>query len=319
MAVVTVQKVESSSDDGDVSYSRPSESHLEPLIFPPKREHTHTFILLHGRGGAGNSFGPEFLVAETSCGKPLQELLPGMKFVFPTAKRRRMARSNRCTINQWFDLFSLDDTCFRNELQVEGLRESSSFIHKIIQDEMELIPCSNIIIGGLSQGCATALYVLLTFQPPPPRNMEESISLGAMIGMSGWLPFCKAIIEVAENLSLPVGQGDIFALDGVAGSESNPRKEIQALNFLRDNIDLPPLAISCPAALKTPVFLGHGTADEKVKIDHGQDAAAALEMLRMDVTWVAYQDFYHWYKEPDEIDDIVAFLRKKLGFESNYV
>ena len=71
------------------------------------------------------------------------------------------------------------------------------------------------------------------------------------------------------------------------------------------------------SCLKTPVFLGHGTADEKVKVDHGKDAATALERLGMDVTWVAYQDFYHWYKEPDEIDDTVTFFRDKMSLESN--
>ena len=185
MAAATITKVESSSDDGDFKDLRSSESHLEPLIFHPKQQHTHTFILLHGRGDTGKSFGQEFLVAEASCGKSLQDLFPGMKFIFPTAKRRRMARSNRCPINQWFDIVSLDDTCFRNDLQIEGLRESSTFIHEIIQGEMESIPCGNIIIGGLSQGCATALYALLTFEPPLPCNMEKPSSLGAMVGMSG--------------------------------------------------------------------------------------------------------------------------------------
>lgn len=33
----------------------------------------------------------------------------------------------------------------------------------------------------------------------------------------------------------------------------------------------------------------------------------------MDVTWKAYEEFGHWYKVPDVIDDAVRFL-KKVGF-----
>lgn len=33
----------------------------------------------------------------------------------------------------------------------------------------------------------------------------------------------------------------------------------------------------------------------------------------MDVTWRAYSGFGHWYKVPDEIDDVVSFLKDKLG------
>jgi hypothetical protein len=31
----------------------------------------------------------------------------------------------------------------------------------------------------------------------------------------------------------------------------------------------------------------------------------------MDVTWKIYESFGHWYKVPDEIDDILNFLREK--------
>ena len=33
----------------------------------------------------------------------------------------------------------------------------------------------------------------------------------------------------------------------------------------------------------------------------------------MDVTWKTYDGFGHWYKVPDQIDDMVDFLQKKVG------
>lgn len=171
--------------DGDLGLSRPPADHPELLVYLPKGPHTHTFLILHGREGSAQGFGPQFMLAEHSSGKSLRDLLPGMKFIFPTAKRRRMAAQNRCIIHQWFDIVSLKDTSRREDVQVEGLRESTASIHRIIKKEMQYVPGSSIILGGLSQGCATALYPLLTFEVSQSENSETRTPIGAMVGISG--------------------------------------------------------------------------------------------------------------------------------------
>lgn len=75
---------------------------------------------------------------------------------------------------------------------------------------------------------------------------------------------------------------------------------------------MPPLSAFEPLALSTPVFLGHGTADDRVHVSLGKEAASTLGCLGNVVTCIAYHDFYHWFKEPDEIDDIIAFLQEKM-------
>ena len=63
------------------------------------------------------------------------------------------------------------------------------------------------------------------------------------------MPFCKAVLEVASTSSLLEDHGNPLALDNAAvRSEVNPGKETDTLNFLRDNIDLHRLEVSCPAA-----------------------------------------------------------------------
>lgn len=58
--------------------------------------------------------------------------------------------------------------------------------------------------------------------------------------------------------------------------------------------------------LKTPVSLGHGSADPKVSVDLGRRMASILsDGFGMDVTWKSYEEFGHWYKVSDEIDDAV--------------
>jgi predicted esterase len=63
----------------------------------------------------------------------------------------------------------------------------------------------------------------------------------------------------------------------------------------------------------TPYFLGHGTADEKVSVRLGLQSRDTLLQLGQDVTWKQYDGWGHWYKAPDELDDIACFLREKVG------
>lgn len=64
---------------------------------------------------------------------------------------------------------------------------------------------------------------------------------------------------------------------------------------------------------ETPVFLGHGTAEEKVNVKLGKPARDTLLMLGFSVEWFPYEGFVHWWKTPDEIDDVVSFLYRKIG------
>ena len=113
-----------------------------------------------------------------------------------------------------------------------------------------------------------------------------------------------------------LGEDDPFARDeDIAGTTRS--KEIQALDCLRDNMDLPCLRTQSPSCVRTPVFLGHGSADDRVHARLGEEAGATLAALGIGVTLQIYQGSGHWYKEPDEIDDIVDFLAKEVGIVSS--
>jgi hypothetical protein len=185
----------------------------EPLIVPSSQIHTHSAILLHGRGSNATRFGLELLKSRTSSGKTLQELFPSVKFIFPTASRRRSTILKRVPINQWFDNYSLEDPTERQDLQYEGLRETTEFIGRIVLEEAATLTggVGNVILGGLSQGCATALIASLSFiwtgsglesstaSIKSTGSADASIkSLGGFIGMSGWLPFAQDIISATE-------------------------------------------------------------------------------------------------------------------------
>ena len=280
----------------------------DPLVISPSIEHSHTFIILHGRGSNASRFGLKFLESAVTSGKNLQQLYPGMKFIFPTAKKRRSAIFKRTPINQWFDNWSLDDPSEREELQVDGVRETGLFIHGLLRAEAETVPLKNILIGGLSQGCAMALHVLLSFT----STLGEFEALGGFIGMSGWLPLRNSLEEI-------IHPDDNDADDDPFSHRSDDGQDgqsiaVRVINSVRDNMNLPP--VSNASCLLTPAFLVHGSADKKVSVKLGEQAAATLRDVGIDVRWKAYKEFSHWYKVPDEIEDIVRFLSEKVGIRA---
>jgi predicted esterase len=266
---------------------------------------------LHGLGSNGEKFGAELLESGvSSTGTKLTELLPGAKFIFPTSKKRRSSMYRRATINQWFDIASLGDPSQRRDVQLQGLADSAKYLQPILNQELETIPSKNIILGGLSQGCAMALPLLLSLEFP----------LGGFVGMSGWLPFRNDIDQIIG----PNGSQDSDGNDNpFLFSEGDEREGLDpyivVMNFARDILSMDQMNIQTSSneqtCLTTPVFLGHGGNDEKIRYELGKEAAQTLSSLGMQVTWRGYPGLGHWYKIPEEIDDILEFLRAKLGWD----
>ncbi|KAK2598017.1 hypothetical protein QQS21_005854 [Conoideocrella luteorostrata] len=71
--------------------------------------------------------------------------------------------------------------------------------------------------------------------------------------------------------------------------------------------------------LNTPVFLGHGVDDAIVDIELGRQAARVLNDVGLTVTSVEYSGAEldgHWFKEPEEMNDIAKFLEKSASGRS---
>ncbi|KAK6511272.1 hypothetical protein TWF481_000193 [Arthrobotrys musiformis] len=295
-----------------------------PFIVTPTTPHTHTIILLHGRGSNGPKFGTEFITSPTSTGATLQTTLPFAKWIFPTAKKRRAVLFKRIPINQWFDIYDINNQSYREHLQVDGLQETTELVHTLIEEEIRSgIPAERIVVGGLSQGCAASLYAMLCYKR----------RIGGYIGMCGWLPFAK-YVEGCLGISLSEGDpgDDMFETlddeespgffeksDESNGNEGERAKNptMEAIGFLKDNISFPISDDDRLEVLQTPVFLGHGALDEKVQFRLGEQARDALKGLGFKVTWEGYDDLGHWYKIPEEIDHIKEFLTNTLGIQSS--
>ena len=234
------------------------------FIVEPTSAHTHSLILLHGLSSNGEKFGTEFLeTGRTSTGKTLPQLLPGARWIFPTARRRRSTAFGRSMLTQWYDVARLPDPEYRRETQLGGLAESTLAVRELLSQELSKVPPENIIIGGLSQGCAMALIVLLGLKH----------RLGGFVGMSGYLPF-RSEIEDAVSEKEEVDEDDPFAAsEEDDGSDAEPHSpEVKALSFVRDLVGLEPVSYLTREATAslTPVFLGHGELDEKRPVEQGK-------------------------------------------------
>ena len=152
---------------------------------------------------------------------------------------------------------------------------------------------------------------MLTFEAADLAD-DDKAPFAAMVGMSGWLPFYKSIQKGMQSSEKDTQAGsEATKLNG----PSHVEKRIETLNELRKNIDLPQLASSDLSTLKTPVFIGHGAADLKVPPKNGKLAVATLRELGMEVKWCSYENFGHWIQEPDEVNDMIEFLKEKAEVE----
>lgn len=161
----------------------------------------------------------------------------------------------------------------RSDQQIDDLNESAASILDFIHAEASLIPINNIILGGISQGCATAIVTLLF----------SGLGVGAFIGMCGWLPFQSQL------------HGSEDAVEGIF-ARLRPAS-IDSCFYKPESV------------LSTPVFISHSQDDDIVPIQNGRMLCETLKELGTNVTWKEYQDGGHWLNEPKGVDDMAAFLQ----------
>ncbi|KAJ6102220.1 hypothetical protein N7486_004647 [Penicillium sp. IBT 16267x] len=274
----------------------------EPHIQAPRSEHTHTAILLHGRGSDGPEFAEELFSSVTSQGVNLPDSLPNFRWVFPTSGHRWSARFEE-DMPSWFDAYSLEDIGAKQELQVDGLSESVLYILDLLDREIEQVGGDprRIYLGGISQGMATALWTLFCapgrFQGP----------LGGALGFCGWLPYAGQ----AEDL--------IAGFPNIPGALDVPTKQRQASQLFLDVIAGPntPHIIKDTdlSVLSTAIFLSHGSDDDWVPVELGRQAARVLQGFNLSTECYEFtgaEGDGHWIAEPEGFDQIVTFIQEQV-------
>ena len=265
--------------------------------------HTHTAILLHGRGSNGPEFAEELFSSMTSRNKNLAACLPNWRWVFPTS-RDRWTTVFQEEMPAWFDAYSLTNIQDRQDLQVDGLRESVLHILEILETEIRLLDgkASHVYLGGISQGMAVALWTVFCARD---RINQQ---LGGILGFCGWLPFANQaedLIRQSKGTDTHHGVPDRYRLQRLISDLFLNTVGIAEASQTVDAVD------KVSPIFSTPVLLGHGIDDAYVPVELGQQA---LRILREVMDRVEGKEFSgaegegHWIKEPEGFDHILDFL-----------
>lgn len=190
------------------------------------------------------------------------------------------------------------------DAQLRGLRESVSYLHDLLEDAVKEVRAENVILIGLNQGCAVSLLALLLWYGE---------ALGGFVGMCGWLPLRRSMLQVLTEEDDVDSGDDVFERDEDDYGQSEEKSEFEKVSdFFREELNTPgqsPVEQSEKAepGLKTLVFLAHGTEDEKVPFGLGRLASQFLADIRADVTWREHKGLRHWYSAY-MLSDVVQFL-----------
>ncbi|KAI1080903.1 phospholipase/carboxylesterase family protein [Whalleya microplaca] len=292
---------------------------LRICTLPPidQASHTHTVVFLHGRNVTATQFADDLLDSRDARGLSLQHIFPSVKWVFPEAPpsssshhhhhnhhHHRHAEDEVATTSeqhqhqpQWFDIWTPADPDEGQEQQRDGLRESVAGLVTLILDEAERVGgLHNVVLAGISQGCAVAVHALLNFPTPAPASSiptekgEEregrNDRLGAFVGLSGWMSLGAEEAEGSRSaLGLELDVGGQTPEEGGGGGGGIYRN--------------------------TPVFLSHSANDNIVPVAQGRRLRDTLVRYGMDVRWREYERGGHWLYAPQGVEDIVAFLREQ--------
>lgn len=146
----------------------PSLDYDAPFCVPATTKHTATMVMLHGLGDTGYGW--------VDIAEQFAPALPHVRFIFPNAPLRPISLNRGMEMPGWYDIASLED--INQKEDADGLMESKRYVEMLIQQQVDAgIPSERIVVGGFSQGGATALLML-----------RSEMKLAGILALSGYLP-----------------------------------------------------------------------------------------------------------------------------------
>lgn len=286
----------------------------------PIHPHTHktTLIFLHGTSQTGpelasillsfpipppvrsllTSPNSNPLTQDQTETKSLTELLPNTRFVFPTGSPKKTTVFAGLETNSWFDIHTFVDRTVGETEQILGLAESINYLSSLINDEVEELVKAGvrrgeagdrIVVGGFSSGAALAVLGLLS------GELERRERIGAVVALSGWLPFRAQIDKVIENHK---GVRDEERMRAV-------RKYVRQLLYLNDGAQGGQMEEMREE--KVEILICHGKKDLKVRYEWGVEMTGALKRMGQKIECRNYEGLEHWVCG-EEILDVGAFV-----------
>ncbi|KAF7547852.1 hypothetical protein G7Z17_g7431 [Cylindrodendrum hubeiense] len=283
----------------------------------PDYEHTHTAVMLHGRGSGAEEFAEELMASSLSDGRSLREALPGWRWVFPSSRDLWSATFHE-HMPAWFDAHSLTDPAARQDLQTAGIEESVSYVRRVLEEQRRDVGgrAERLVLGGISQGGAVGIWALLC-------EGDLGRGPGGFVGSSTWVPFGDNLERILPSSasaapSISPGRGVEESLESGAGAASHTLTQPDATAydpFVRGMISSGH-GTRRASSSGIHVLLGHGLDDAYVDVELGRQAARVLSRAGHGVDWREYtgaEQEGHWFQVPNQMDHVYEFLR---GFEA---
>jgi len=152
-------------------------SKVNAIIKNATGKHSATVIFLHGLGDS-----------VTGWSEMADAMNMGWtKFIFPKAANKAVSIHGGAKMPAWFDITSLEPGGKHDQ---EGFDESHKFVVSLIENEIANgIPSNRIILGGVSQGGAQAVYTTLHYEKP----------LAGYLCLSSWLAFGESYPDAMHS------------------------------------------------------------------------------------------------------------------------
>lgn len=184
---------------------------------------------------------------------------------------------------------------------MDGLRESTQQIIEIIREEEAIVSREKIILGGISQGNATAIMTLLS----------SGLNFAGYIGLSSWLPFQNVITAFPEGVKK--NQAALAREVGLLFQDEKDTTGMESLCAKLGNLSATATADDTTDSITltntTPIFLSHSRDDETVPFEQGEGLRETIASLGFNVTAKVYEDGGHWIHPRHGVDDIAGFLQ----------
>ena len=160
---------------------------LDYIIQEPPRPATACVIWLHGLGADGHDFSTlshELTLPDDHT----------IRFILPHAPIRPITLNAGMPMRGWFDIFGLT---IDSPEDSNGIIQAGAQCHELIEQQCrDGISADRIILGGFSQGGATALY----------SGLHYVKKLAGIVALSSYLPLAKQLEDNrnAANQHTPI-------------------------------------------------------------------------------------------------------------------
>lgn len=291
------------------------------VFFPPSNTHQNTIIFIHERGSTGEQLSSHLNQAVLPSEKAIYDIFPATRWVFPAAKKKYLysphahshtRHASRPSITEWFHMESIAESELGSDKQMDHLRESVSYVMRIIEDELKRVngDPKRIFLGGIGQGMALALVILLC----TPHKFA------GFVGMNGWMPFAEILKRCIErgniddakrffkwNDTIPIHP---HAQNFAQMSSSRGATILNERGGVQSGAQFTMPGLTMPEGIKqTPIFVSHASADWLlVKTESSHTAYSLLQSMGFEkLTWDSCTTAEHKDDTPGYANGGVAF------------